>query len=173
MDTKAYEPKNKNMPDLSWLVFNCTEQDQKLARLAFIEKYGWEKWGKFKKERISTGIMELFSHAQDEPAIFYANFIGKRVDERSLKAAEAAEKAVKIKVMLGGLPEKEAEGLASFLGSLADDGYIDDPRGLYLASDSSGDTRKLTITVNTDPAKSAQDIRTALAAFATAVGKRG
>jgi hypothetical protein len=82
---KAYEPKSKNMPDLFWLLFNATARDQRLAREVFVEKYGLERWKKFRKERISTGIMELFQHPSDEPAILYANFIGKRVDERSLK----------------------------------------------------------------------------------------
>ena len=84
---EVYEPKSKNMPDLFWLLFNATTRDQRLAREMFVEKYGLEQWKKFRKERISTGIMELFQHASDEPAIFYANFIGERVDERSVKLA--------------------------------------------------------------------------------------
>ena len=169
---EVYKPKSKGYPDVSWLVFNCSEQDQKLARAAFVKRYGLEQWEKFKKERISTGIMELFHHAQDEPALFYANFIGRRVDTRALKTQEAKEKALKarITVVLDNLHVKDVKETLSYFGPLADDGYIEDPR--TPREYASGDSNKLEITINTDTDKSAQDIRKAIYALAVAIGKR-
>ena len=88
---KLYRPKSEGYPDVTWLVFNCSERDKKLARTAFIREYGPGRWEQFRNERLSTGIMELFHHPQDELAIFYANFIGKRVDERALRTAEKTD----------------------------------------------------------------------------------
>lgn len=67
-------------------VFNCTDIGRRLARKEVIDKYGECGWKKV-KERMTSGIMELFHHRQTPETKLYAETVGLHAERYHAKRA--------------------------------------------------------------------------------------
>jgi len=78
---KLYKPKNPDMPDVTWLVFNMSDKDLKGALEEIQRRYG-DGGVERLKEYNEKGIMSLFNTKPTAFTIDAANAIAKRVDQR-------------------------------------------------------------------------------------------
>ena len=67
--------------DVRWAVFNCNEYGKRKGREAVKSKYGNRGW-KEVKERMKSGIMEIFNHPPTKETVLFANIVGLAAEKR-------------------------------------------------------------------------------------------
>jgi hypothetical protein len=70
--------------DLYCAVFNCSTHDKRKGREAVITKFGGKGWQKV-KDRMRTGIMEIFQHKPTPETNLYALTVGRSAEGRAAK----------------------------------------------------------------------------------------
>ena len=83
------KPKDKNLPDASWVVFNTTAQDRAFATKHFIEKYGREAFERLILPGIKDGIMGIFRTKQNNQRTYYVNLLVESFELRQKRDAKS------------------------------------------------------------------------------------
>jgi hypothetical protein len=69
---------------LNWAVFNCRDYDKRKGREAVKSSFGEAGWEKV-RDRMKSGIMEIFQHPPTPETKLYAETVGHSADHRAFR----------------------------------------------------------------------------------------